>query len=362
MRRVLFVASLVCGATALGEPAVITLQPQLVFESSNVLTMEIGGRTPGPGTPVDNGYDKLIFTSLATPQVTWGGTLNVGFINSFAPVAGDVFDLFDFDAARDAGTFATLNLPVLNLGLLWNAGDLYTDGTLRVALDPAVTGRVWDGGGANNDWSTGNNWNLNVEPLNNGTATLTFANGVRLAPRVDTAWSVGSVTFNNTAGGFTITGPQAITVGAGGIVNNSVAPQAIAASVGLGANASFGATAGDLAFGAVALGGQTLSLGGAHDITLASISGVGTVAKSGAGTLEINGAIGSGGVTLDATAGTTRLHLSQTLASLTIGAGATVVFASPLPAFAPATVPEPGTFGLMLVGALGMLRRRRGQG
>ena len=148
MRRVLFVASLVCGATALGEPAVITLQPQLVFESSNVLTMEIGGRTPGPGTPVDNGYDKLIFTSLATPQVTWGGTLNVGFINSFAPVAGDVFDLFDFDAARDAGTFATLNLPVLNLGLLWNAGNLYTDGTLRVALDPAVTGRVWDGGGS----------------------------------------------------------------------------------------------------------------------------------------------------------------------------------------------------------------------
>ena len=168
------------------------------------------------------------------------------------------------------------------------------------------------------------------------------------------------MTFNNTAGGFTITGPQAITVGAGGIVNNSVAAQTIAASVGLGANASFGATAGDLSFGAVALGGQTLSLGGAHDITLASISGVGTVVKSGAGTLEISGALGSGGVTLDATAGTTRLHLSQTLASLTIGAGATVVFASPLPAFAPATVPEPGTFGLMLVGALGMLRRRRG--
>jgi hypothetical protein len=75
--------------------------------------------------------------------------------------------------------------------------------------------------------------------------------------------------------------------------------------------------------------------------------------------------------------------VSQTLTSLTIGAGATVVFTSglasgsltgddgggkaagfgsPASSFGGgATVPEPGTLGLLLVGALGMLNRRRRQ-
>jgi hypothetical protein len=66
--------------------------------------------------------------------------------------------------------------------------------------------------------------------------------------------------------------------------------------------------------------------------------------------------------------------VSQTLSSLTIGAGATVVFTSGAASGSfgggdkgagfgslggGATVPEPGTLGLLLVGALGMLNRRR---
>jgi hypothetical protein len=364
MKPAFLMASFVLTTTALAEPAIITFQPQLVFESSNVLTMEIGGLTPGPGTPVDNGYDKLVFTSLATPQVTWGGTLHVALINSFAPVAGDVFDLFDFDAARDAGTFATLNLPTLSAGLLWNSANLYTDGTLRIALDPAFPGRVWDGGGADNHWTTNANWSLDTQPLNNGTAALTFAGGVRLAPSVDAAWNVAGVTFDNTAGAFSIGGPQTITVGAGGVTNNDADRQTITAAVALGANASFTAAAGDLAIGAVALGGRTLTFAGANDATLASATGTGTVAQTGAGTLDINGPLGTGGVAVSASTGTTRFHASQTLASLTIGAGATVVFTSgPPPApFAAGAVPEPGTLGLLLVGALGVLNRRRRAG
>jgi hypothetical protein len=88
------------------------------------------------------------------------------------------------------------------------------------------------------------------------------------------------------------------------------------------------------------------------------------VAKSGAGTLDINGPLGTGGVAVSASTGTTRFHTSQTLAALTIGAGANVVFSSgppPAPlAFGP--VPEPGTLGLLLVGTLGVLNRRRRAG
>jgi hypothetical protein len=94
------------------------------------------------------------------------------------------------------------------------------------------------------------------------------------------------------------------------------------------------------------------------------------------GTLNVNSPLGTAGntvVTISDTAGGvgTKLRfgsVSQTLNSLTIGAGATVVFTSGLASGSltgddggGATVPEPGTSGLLLVGALGMLNRRRRQ-
>ena len=60
--------------------------------------------------------------------------------------------------------------------------------------------------------------------------------------------------------------------------------------------------------------------------------------------------------------------VSQTLSSLTIGAGATVTLTSGLtafsgggksPGFGATVVPEPGSIGLLVTGALGVLARRR---
>jgi autotransporter-associated beta strand protein len=107
------------------------------------------------------------------------------------------------------------------------------------------------------------------------------------------------------------------------------------------------------------------------------------------GTLNVNGTLSTGlavTVTDTANGAPTKLRfgtVSQTLGSLTIGAGATVIFTSglasgsltgddgggkaagfgsPASSFGGgATVPEPGTLGLLLVGALGMLNRRRRQ-
>jgi hypothetical protein len=118
-----------------------------------------------------------------------------------------------------------VNVPALNAGLAWDQSTLYTDGTLRVGLDTVLVSRTWDGGGVNNDWSTNNNWVFDVQPLNNATADLIFAGNTRLKPSVDTPWSVNSITFDNTAGAFNITGPQAITIGAGGIANDDADPQ-----------------------------------------------------------------------------------------------------------------------------------------
>ena len=212
---------------------------------------------------------------------------------------------------------------------------------------------------------------------------LTFAGATRLTPSVDTAWSVESITFDSTAGAFTITGPQGVTVGAGGIVNSDTDTQTITAALTLGANETFSAAAGNLTVGSVALAGNVLTVTGAANITTGSVSGAGTVTKTGAGTLTLNGAqtfdtltasgpgvtnvngsFTGGTATVNANA-PVHFNASQTLAALNIADGVEVTFGNGLP-FAPepdkgigAVVPEPGSVGLLLAGALGLLARRR---
>ena len=159
--------------------------------------------------------------------------------------------------------------------------------------------------------------------------------------------------------------------------------------------------------GEVTLGGNTLTVGDATTTTFGgTISGTattGTLIKQGAGvlnlapgavltfdtltatngTLNVNSPLGTGAGTgvVDVSGATTKLRfgsVSQTLNSLTIGAGSTVIFTSGAASGAfsggggggkapglsgggSAVVPEPGTLGLLLVGALGVLNRRRRQ-
>jgi T5SS/PEP-CTERM-associated repeat protein len=71
-------------------------------------------------------FDKFVVTN----DSTLAGFLKVSFLNSFAPQAGDSFDLFDWGTV--AGDFDVLQLPALAVGLTWNTNALYTLGTLGV--------------------------------------------------------------------------------------------------------------------------------------------------------------------------------------------------------------------------------------
>lgn len=341
-------------------PALVTFGGDVVYGTLATVEMELGGTARGTQ------YDAINVAG----QLSFGGTLNVPLISGFQPQGGDVFNLFDWGTT--VGTFSTINLPALIPGLLWSQANLYTAGEIQVALDPVFVSRTWDGGGANNNWITDANWTLDVQPLNNATADLIFAGNVRLAPSVDTPWNVHSITFDNTAGAFTITGPQGVTIGAGGIVNNDTQAQTITAAITLSANESFNAAAGDLSVSSVALATHTLTLTGANDVALASASGTGTIEKNNAGTLNITGALGAGGVTLNANTGATNIGVSQTLAALNIANGATVTLGAIAPAEAPEfvdggalveapalAVPEPGPAALLFGSIAALLARRR---
>ena len=79
----------------------------------------------------------------------------------------------------------------------------------------------------------------------------------------------------------------------------------------------------------------------------------------------MNSALGTGASILNANA-TTNIGVSQTLAALNIADGVEVTFGTGLPFGgapekfgAAALIPEPGALGLLMVGALGFMSRRR---
>jgi hypothetical protein len=104
-------------------PAQINFGGAVTFGSGNTLTMELGGTTAG------SQYDQLVVGDTAT----FGGTLNVVLIDSFAPAAGQVFQLFN--AATQLGSFTTVNLPTLDAGLAWD-NQIAVDGSIAVITMP----------------------------------------------------------------------------------------------------------------------------------------------------------------------------------------------------------------------------------
>ena len=79
--------------------------------SDATLVIEIGGLTPGQGTPIDNGYDQIRVTGTAT----LGGTLQILLINDFNPRLGENFEIMTFGSV--VGDFATFSGYDLGEGL-----------------------------------------------------------------------------------------------------------------------------------------------------------------------------------------------------------------------------------------------------
>ncbi len=117
--------------------------------------------------------------------------------------------------------------------------------------------------------------------------------------------------------------------------------------------------------GAISGPGNTLTKTGNGTLTLTGSQSYATL-NANLGVTNLNSALGTGTSTLNANS-TVNLTVSQTLAALNIADGVVVTFGDGLP-FAggadkfgsgAAVVPEPGSVGLILAGALGLAARRR---
>lgn len=180
--------------------------------------------------------------------------------------------------------------------------------------------RVWSGGSlVDNKWSTSANWLNNLAPSLSGN-NLFFAGTTRLTPDMDNSYIVTEMVFSNTAGGFNIgssTGGT-LTIGSGGIENDSTNTQTLNVPVVLGAAQALNAAAGNLTLNGNVTGGAPLTLPGSNTVTLAGagISAVGDLIVN-QGSVKIT----AGTVTASATQGNTKIDNN---ASVEVDAGATL--------------------------------------
>jgi fibronectin-binding autotransporter adhesin len=165
----------------------------------------------------------------------------------------------------------------------------------------AVTVRAantWDGGGADNNWSTLLNWDNDLVPL--WPQLVTFGGSTRLTPNNDlSAITVNGINFGSTAGAFTLNGngitlnPYRTTTGgflapnSGSISNNSTSAEIVAmpVTVASGSHAIFTTAAGGLNL----TGALTRNVGG---YVLFGQSTTGVINLTGTGLSNTNGILG----------------------------------------------------------------------
>jgi len=155
-----------------------------------------------------------------------------------------------------------------------------------------ATNAVWDGDATDNKWTSNTNWSSDIGPGLVGDS-VTLAGTLQVTPDLNTNYSLSGLTFDVTAGAFTLgssTG-STLTNGIGGIVNNSASAETVNVPVVVSAAQTFLAAAGNLTLnGNLSLSGNALTVDGTANTAISGVvSGTAGIAKNGSGTLVLSG-------------------------------------------------------------------------
>jgi autotransporter-associated beta strand protein len=203
------------------------------------------------------------------------------------------------------------------------SGTVTPSGYAPVTPDAITAIFTWDGGGANNNISTPQNWVGDVLPAAN--SDIIWAGTTRLVVNVDIGGPANTWTYNSTAGAFVISG-AAFTL-SNGMTNNSTATQTVNNAITLTQAQTWNAASGNLILGGnIDNGGFLWTItGGANTTANGIISGTGGLTKSGSGTLTLFGLNSYTGATI-VSAGVLNLRtatgVGTTAAGTTVNSGA----------------------------------------
>ena len=175
-------------------------------------TITLSGILSGPGGLIASGGGTLELSGansyIGDTIVTNGSTLQLDSIGSsacaFRIVSGSTFNL------NYSGNYVVGALYVNGVAQpngTYNSGNLSSviSGSGSIQVVGAISSGLWTGQGANNNWSTGGNWDNDVVPI--FPHTVTFAGNSQLNNNNDlTAITIPGLTFSNNAGAFVIGG------------------------------------------------------------------------------------------------------------------------------------------------------------
>lgn len=239
-------------------------------------------------------------TTLITVNVTPAAGKTISSVSVVADGLGGVGDPITLTSIGGGDWTGTFTVPA-NLapstyaigGTVLQSDSITAPWTVNVTVIAANP--VWSGNAADNNWNSGANWNSGTGPAPGivGDA-VTFDGFTRLNPNLETNYSVTGVTFNSTAGGFTIgsTGGYALALTSGsGIVNNSAYAQTLNVPITMSAAQTLDAEAGPLTFSQnITNRGNLLTVTGPTNTTISGqVSGSGGLTMAGSGVLTLTG-------------------------------------------------------------------------
>lgn len=168
--------------------------------------------------------------------------------------------------------------------------------------------RTWDGGGADNNWSTAANWSGDIAP--SAGDDLVFSGSTRTTPNNDytAGTSFNTITFSNGASSFTVGGNSILLTGGASAITASNASNTMTITLSITFSSSAptitSTSGGILTFstGTIANGGFAITITGTGTTNFNGVvSGSGSITKSGTGSLTVAAAnTFTGGVTLNA--------------------------------------------------------------
>ena len=209
--------------------------------------------------------------ALITAAITVGGNPMGSVTVSGTALAASPVTLYSDGAGHYTNQVAiagSASFGSQTLAVLATDSQLLSD-TSNIVVTVVAAHEVWNGGGSDNQWSTGANWVSGLPPLTGD--HVAFAGSTQTTPDMEAGYSIASLTFSSGASSFTITNAAHTLTVTGGITNHSSNAQTVDVPVSLSATLPINAAAGDIAFGR-------------------SLSGSGGVTKEGGGMVTLNAA------------------------------------------------------------------------
>jgi autotransporter-associated beta strand protein len=245
-------------------------------------------------------YDQI---ALKGGSLVYGGALNLVNNNLFA----NLTNTFSIPLFKGFGTVGgDFSSVTLTGNALFDGNSLSNNAGVWSWSNPlnGVTYSFNESNGAFIGWNPGQpEWlfgsgSLSQISPSNGSA-LVFDGFLSGTATNNAVTSLSGIIYTNTLSGSYTLGGSNLTLGAGGIVNNSSNAQTIAANLTLGANESFSAVSGRLNIsGNITNNGYALSLNGSNATVISgSISGTGGLLQTGSGTCVLSGSNGYSGTT-----------------------------------------------------------------